>query len=395
MRRLRQLPVPQDGDNVLFPDGQIRNETITQQGTPVVRELYGDIITNIYKIVRDAGIVFNDSEDSETNGYQFLDALKVFVNNLNDRRQVLSVSTGASGGVISAGLNFDNLPDDYVFIGQVSDELQASETYTIKSAGSATYNVLPLTSDVPASGHVLVILGSAGTTIVGIGAAIDENTILNTAFGTPLAFSEEDKVYYLREGFVFDDTPASFAVQSAIQTFTSNVNIKVLEGVIFKGRFLFLCLDENLIEYRIFSFLSSNLTAVNAEITFTKTSGTDERPYMYCDGQFLYFTNSSGSINNSASDNVLSKQDFDEATSTLSQVSVITLDGTFQKTTNVFMNVASQLLYTFVQSVLYSYPLSGTSRNQVGFFPGIDGVVFRLNDSTYYSNSNTATKWNY
>ena len=49
MRTIRDLPIVQDGNNTLFPDGQIKNETATDPGTPVVREIYGDVITNIYE----------------------------------------------------------------------------------------------------------------------------------------------------------------------------------------------------------------------------------------------------------------------------------------------------------------------------------------------------------
>ena len=49
MRTIRDLPIVQDGNNTLFPDGQIKNETATDPGTPVVREIYGDVNLSIWK----------------------------------------------------------------------------------------------------------------------------------------------------------------------------------------------------------------------------------------------------------------------------------------------------------------------------------------------------------
>ena len=51
MRVLKNLNVPQDEDAAKFPDGQIQNQTATVAGTPVVREVYGDILTNRLSII--------------------------------------------------------------------------------------------------------------------------------------------------------------------------------------------------------------------------------------------------------------------------------------------------------------------------------------------------------
>ena len=76
MRTIKQLPIPQDTNLAKFPQGTILNETDTAQGTPVVREIYGDILTNIYKILSLTGITPDGTEDSETTQYQIVNALK-------------------------------------------------------------------------------------------------------------------------------------------------------------------------------------------------------------------------------------------------------------------------------------------------------------------------------
>jgi hypothetical protein len=392
MKTLKTLQVPQDGNDLLFPDGQILNETITNQGTPVVRELYGDIITNVYKIVRDAGLVFNGNEDNEVNGYQLLDALKLFVNNLNDKRQVLTVSSQS----ILTGFNFDVLPDEYIFIGVLSDALSSSEVYNMVSGNGGALSIpVNSTSDIQASSTVLIVLNRAGTTVVDLSSAVSGDVSVNVSFGTPLSFNESTKAYYFRKGIIFNDFPKSFSLEGPIAVLTSNNSIEVLEVIFFKGRAICLTIDTVLTSYRIFSFLESSNMTLEGEVTFTKTDGTDNYPYMYCDGSFIYFTNSAGSVNSSANNNDVSKQNFDENTLTLSEVSSFSIDSSFQKTTNVFVDSNSQLLYTFIQNVLTSYPMNASAGTQIGFFPGIDGIVFKLGGSTYYSNGNTSTKWQY
>ena len=68
MRTLKLLNLIHDNNYSLFPQGAILNETDNNEGTPVVREVYGDILSNVYKIITEAGINFNNSEDNEQNG---------------------------------------------------------------------------------------------------------------------------------------------------------------------------------------------------------------------------------------------------------------------------------------------------------------------------------------
>ena len=119
MRTIKTTGFPQDTNLNKFPDGQINNETDTQEGTPVVREIYGDVLTNIYKLMRDSGVTANGNEDSETDGYQLLEAFKKFSNELNDIRQLATVQ----GTNINLNFNIDFLPDNYVFIGLISENV--------------------------------------------------------------------------------------------------------------------------------------------------------------------------------------------------------------------------------------------------------------------------------
>src|SRR5690606_8659761 len=112
---------------------QIRNENAdgTILGTPVVREIYGDILTNIYAIIKNAGLDFTETEDSETTQYQLLDALKVFFNKTNDLQQLLTVNALN----INSAFSFDNMPENYVFIGKLTEDISAGVNYSLNSLG--------------------------------------------------------------------------------------------------------------------------------------------------------------------------------------------------------------------------------------------------------------------
>jgi len=51
MRTIKNLAVPQNSDPK-FPFSTIQNETDVLDGTPVVEEIYGDVLTNLYKLLQ-------------------------------------------------------------------------------------------------------------------------------------------------------------------------------------------------------------------------------------------------------------------------------------------------------------------------------------------------------
>lgn len=391
MRTLKNLPVPQDGDDARFPDGQIKNQSSTESGTPVVRELYGDIITNVYAILRDAGIVPNENEDSELTQYQLLDALKVFSNNLNDLQQILTVNAND----INVVFDFDNLPENYVFIGKITDPILASENYTINSSGA---NSFPINStlDISASSIVLVVLNQAGSQMFNLSSLISGvGDAVNIPFGTPIAFNESKNMLYFSDGRIITDNPGSFAIQDSIRAFEADANIEVLEVVLHKKKLICFTINTVSLEYKAFSFDEADFNTVEGQITLSVGVIADNQPYIYCDGDYIYFTNTVAAVNDSIDDFKIGKFLFNPVLLTLTFTSSFSLNNLFQKTTNVFMNNIIGALYTFISGELYEYNIGPATRQEIGFFNTVDGIVFKFNGKTYYSNGNVATKWNY
>lgn len=66
--------VPPGGD---YPYGDLKDNPGDNSGTPVNRELMGDIHRTIEKIMDEAGITANGLDDNESNGYQIYEAMKL------------------------------------------------------------------------------------------------------------------------------------------------------------------------------------------------------------------------------------------------------------------------------------------------------------------------------
>ncbi len=65
-----------NSDPANYPDGRIKNNTGGGNGTPVNEEVYGDIHEMKDKLMRLYNIEHNGLPDNETNGYQFVEALR-------------------------------------------------------------------------------------------------------------------------------------------------------------------------------------------------------------------------------------------------------------------------------------------------------------------------------
>ncbi len=83
MRKLENIANtdPPDSD---YLKGRIRNKTGSQDGTPVIEQLYGDIVEAIHKLAAISGITENDLPDNETNSHQVLEAFGKSLNSVDD-----------------------------------------------------------------------------------------------------------------------------------------------------------------------------------------------------------------------------------------------------------------------------------------------------------------------
>ena len=384
MRTIRDLPIVQDGNNTLFPDGQIKNETATQDGTPVVREIYGDVITNIYKIIRDAGVDFTETEDSESTQYQLLDALKVFTNELNDTMQVLTVN----GLKVSINVSLDNLPNNYFFICQVSDSLSSGVTYELEGSGDNTYN-FSVQSNINSSSQVLLIVNKfSNVRLIDLSKETVQNTI-SLPYSGLLSYNSSNTSYYLSDGFILNNGPEATNVQQVIRVDQGDNDILIYDAVIHKGALICLAKTDAATVYDIYVFNLTNLETVVNKFTVTQQTSTDHVPYLFADNSFVYLSNLG---NNSSDDFKMRAYSFDSETFEFTQSSDITLNSDFQKSTNYF--IKDSKFFTFINGNLYSYPFTGETRNFEKFLNNTNGQVFTQDSKIYFKSGFIGNLWN-
>lgn len=382
MKTLKQTGFVQDEDIVKFPHGAIQNKTDLQPGTPVVREVYNDLLQNIYKLLDITGVVANGTEDSETSQHQIIDALKKFSNELNDLQQVVTLNANEW----SVNFNIDLLPDNYVFIGKVSDNYVSGTSYTFKGTGVNSYSMIS-DSGFNASDLVLVIINQSQVVFLNLSSITGGNEVV-TSFGTPLTFNDGNEVHYLSDGYISTNKPSVSNVQQHIRVLASNANLIVTDAIILKGKLLCFVFDTSALEYFFYDFDINDLTTPNLVTNDPFISGVDNQPYIYSDGTFVYMTNGD---NGTVNDYDIKKYSYDENTSTLTGVTSFQIENTFEKTTNAF--ITGDFLFTFTSGNLYKYDLTSNSKVFVDFYNNINGVVFKQNGNTYYSNGEIAIKW--
>ncbi|MEM1002277.1 MAG: hypothetical protein AAGH46_06495 [Bacteroidota bacterium] len=384
MRTLRTAGLTRIDDLVLFPDGTIKNQGDTEEGTPVVREVYGDILTNAYALLRDTGIVANNQEDNENNGYQILKALKRLANELNDIEQVLTIN----GSQVSVNFNIDSLPDKYAFIARASEAYNDSVNYTFKGTGDNSY-LFSSTNSFSSGDQVLVVIDQSGVRAVGLNPKSQELSIF-TVFGAPIAYNDSAQLYYGENGKIFTDIPTIADLQSAIRNAEGNGTLYVYDTVVIQGHVLCLCWISDVQTYKFYQFSINDLeVAQPVNISgITIPVGSNNEPYLYTGSNFVYLTNEAGTT---ANDNELASFSYDPGARILTLSSSLTLDANFTKTTNAAV-VANDLV-SFLNGQLKKYSLTAATEQDLGTYDGILGQLFIYNGDLYYSNGEVAKKW--
>jgi len=65
-----------DAPTTAYPFGELKNDTGTNDGTPVDQELLGDSMQFFEKVFNESGLTANGLPDNETNGFQLYEALR-------------------------------------------------------------------------------------------------------------------------------------------------------------------------------------------------------------------------------------------------------------------------------------------------------------------------------
>lgn len=386
MRTVGQIAgIPKQTDLAKYPDSSVINETPTSDGTPVVEEIYGDVLVNLYKLLRITKTNATGQADNETNGYQLVQALQKLSNTLNDAEQVMNLV----GTVWSVNQDLSILPDKFIMLVRPSDDYQAATAYTLKGANDNPVYPFTAANGFSAGDEVLLIIDQAGVRAYNLSPAPAVQETF-TPFGSPLAFNDSAKVWYQSEGILFSDVPEQYDVQAAIRAASGDGTLQLYELFLINDYLICLVFSDASTTYKIYQVPIGNINApvLMAISGHTFPIGTDNRPFVYTDGQQIYISNGTG---NNADNFNIDKFNFDLDTHTVTYVSTISLDAAFEKTTNAVVNNAK--LITYVNGTLRSYNLATGAVTLLGSYPALLGVLFKLGGQIYYSNGEVAKKW--
>lgn len=382
MKTIQQISSIPKEVSANHPYGAILNETETDDGTPVIREIYNDQLVNDYKLLEEVGITPTGNEDNETNGYQILQALKILPNELNDVERIL----GLSATTWSVDFNLDFLPNKYFFVARASENYVAGTSYSFKGTTATEYGFS--SSGFKSGDELLVIIDQSEVRAYSLSFLSNAATEVFTVMGTPLAFNDTNKIWYQESGQLLSDVPSVDNLESIIRVDLSDGTVLLNDIFVLNGYVLCFCLIPATNTYFFRQFILSDLT-VSAPVALSGTSFSnvsDFAPYVYAEQGIVYVTNS---MNTTANDYSISKLNFTPGTLTF--VSTTSMDVSFVKTTNAV--IKSGLLYTMISGVLESYNLSSGVKASLGTYSGTAGQLFGFNDQVYFTAGQVAKKW--
>jgi hypothetical protein len=183
-RQLTSVPDtdPPDSD---YPAGKIRNDNPPTDGTPVIEELYGDLIQFFHKLMRLAGLSYNNLPENETQGFQFVQAMAAYVRTLASSTAERGTVELATNAETQAGIDTQRA---------ITPAGLESKTATTSRRGIA-YTASDVETQAGISGAKIVtpsglasVTGTLITKIISIGDwNMNSASIVNVAHGVTLS----------------------------------------------------------------------------------------------------------------------------------------------------------------------------------------------------------------
>ncbi len=388
MRTIGQQAIPKETDLAKFPDSTIVNQTPSIPGTPVVREIYGDILVNHYKLLRDRKINPNGLEDNELNGHQILQAWKRIVNEIVDVEQVLNLA----GSTWNINVDLDLLPNKTVVFAKASQPYNDALNYTFKGSGAGpVYNLI--STGFSGGDEVMIIIDAALVRVINLSSAVTpaSSSQVFSVFGSPISYSDSfNKIWYQEQGKIFSDLPEIYDLQTPIQDDLGDA-FQLID--VFNVNNNFVCFVKLGNKYFFYKYAPGNF---NAPVQMTcngfdmlDNAGQDYNLHAFFDSAFLHISNRG----QAGDDREFIRCRFDFDTNEVVFVSDYALEGNFVKTTNA---VAEQnAIVTFVSGELKAYKYDGSVAVDLGKFNSYVGLLFKIKADPYYTNGEVAKKWQF
>ena len=168
---LKNNPNVDNGDLVNYPDGTIKNNDGTGNGTGVNRKVYGDLHSNISRMMRLYGITPNSLFDNETNGYQIIESI-IALASKNDF--ILNITSAF--GVLGVGVKIGKMLLNEQIVCKANVDWTA-ETQ-IKGSDNITYTFTKV-GDFKANEYVRLIKNASTMTIVRLADSVSLDAMIS------------------------------------------------------------------------------------------------------------------------------------------------------------------------------------------------------------------------
>jgi len=173
-----------NSDLVNYPDGRIRDNDGTNNGTGVNRSVYGDLHSNISKLMRLYAITPSGLPDNENNGFQLIESLRALASK-NDFIYPLSTN----GTILSVDIKFSQMLDNEYILCLAAFN-KAAETQ-IKGIGAGTFTIT-YSGNFKTNEYVRVIKTSGGVSIIRVADAVSLDAMVADALYLKKASQAEE-----------------------------------------------------------------------------------------------------------------------------------------------------------------------------------------------------------
>lgn len=389
MRTIKQLNVPKEQDLNKFPDSTILNETDTIDGTPVIREIYGDLLTNWYAYLRDRGITANGLEDNEVNGYQLIEALKLNVNTLNDIRQTLSV---INSNVLELDIDFKLLNSDYpIFV-------RSTETINIEDKGNyylqdskGVKKIINFTNSVNSGDELLFIISNdvKAINLIQNGSSTKNNETEINIQGVPLSYSTSKLSDYLDGNILIYNDGTSIDLNTYLQA-----GFIVKDVVLVNDAYLVFGIESETKKLRLYKYFRGENTVTEILIQNINDNNQEvgmntAKVMMYVYKNKIAFTYRAGKVLNPY---LLYMYDFDN-TNLLKFNSEIELASSFGGTSNYIMNDEGVIISETNARRLRMYTFDKQERNVYILKENVVNIFTKNTNDRFIQVGETAILW--
>jgi len=168
---------PVDSD---YPYGRIKDNTGSDNGTPINEDVYGDFHQFFARMFAESGLTYNELPDNDYSGFQYYEALKTLVGNIFNIEWVdIAGTVGFQNGWLNHGFPYQSaryrIEGKYLVLsGEIVGTTSNNVAFALPVAPIQIYNCVVASGTTPVYVCVLVV------------STIGEVTVYNTGGGATL-----------------------------------------------------------------------------------------------------------------------------------------------------------------------------------------------------------------